>query len=127
MSDMTAYPGTDEKSDLSPVIDEVSSSRLGQWAINAEEAGADINSGGRILWHKSHPARFYYSSAILTSVPPGTTLVKEEIVEPVLPVINVANNEEALQRANNSAYGIIGYLFTNSCHRIATMSERLPF
>jgi succinate-semialdehyde dehydrogenase/glutarate-semialdehyde dehydrogenase len=64
---------------------------------------------------------------VLTDVPATARLVREEIFGPVAPISTFATDEEAIARANDTEYGLVAYLFTESLSRTIKVSEALEF
>jgi acyl-CoA reductase-like NAD-dependent aldehyde dehydrogenase len=77
------------------------------------EAGCPILAGGGPL--SVEPARegYYYAATLFDRVPPDSPLAREEIFGPVLPVIRVRDDAEALAVANDTRYGLAAAVFTS--------------
>ncbi|MGH7611337.1 MAG: aldehyde dehydrogenase family protein [Candidatus Dormibacteria bacterium] len=104
-------------------------------AINSKEQleriGALVRSGveeGATL-HQSHcelPERgFWFRPSFFTGVTPAHRIAREEIFGPVLAVLTFRTPQEAVERANNTRYGLSAGVWTNSGARILWMSQRL--
>ena len=52
---------------------------------------------------------------------------REEIFGPVAPIITFTTEEEAVELANSSEYGLVGYVFTRDNARVIRVSEALEF
>jgi succinate-semialdehyde dehydrogenase/glutarate-semialdehyde dehydrogenase len=61
---------------------------------------------------------------VLTGVPHSVRLT-DEIFGPVAPVTSFASEEEAVSRANDTLYGLAGYLCTRDTGRALRVAERL--
>jgi RHH-type transcriptional regulator, proline utilization regulon repressor / proline dehydrogenase / delta 1-pyrroline-5-carboxylate dehydrogenase len=66
---------------------------------------------------------WYVPPTILTGLPPGSRILREEIFGPVLAVVRVRDIEEALAVANDSEYALTGGLFSRSPSTIARVRE----
>ncbi len=66
---------------------------------------------------------FYVSPTIVTDLPPGSKLLKEEIFGPVLAIVRSRDIEEAVALANASEYALTGGLFSRSPASIAYARE----
>jgi RHH-type transcriptional regulator, proline utilization regulon repressor / proline dehydrogenase / delta 1-pyrroline-5-carboxylate dehydrogenase len=66
---------------------------------------------------------WYVPPTILTGLPPGSRILREEIFGPVLAVVRVRDIEEALAVANDSDYALTGGLFSRSPSTIGRVRE----
>jgi len=62
---------------------------------------------------------------VLGGVPEGARLLKEEIFGPVAPVIGFSDEEQAVAAANDTEFGLVSYVYTESLARGQRMIERL--
>lgn len=60
----------------------------------------------------------YHQPVIITNVTKDMRVVTEEVFGPVLPIIKFSNDEEVLQMANDTEYGLSAYFYTNDKNRI---------
>ena len=82
--------------------------------------GARIACGGRRAFTAS--GGFYVERTILDNVAPSMKVAREEIFGPVLVVTPVSGEEEAVQIANDSIYGLAAAVWTsdmNAAHRVS--------
>jgi succinate-semialdehyde dehydrogenase/glutarate-semialdehyde dehydrogenase len=63
----------------------------------------------------------------LSDVPDDARLLKEEIFGPVAPVRGFADEEQALQWANNTEYGLVAYVYTRDFSRAIRVMEGLEY
>jgi succinate-semialdehyde dehydrogenase/glutarate-semialdehyde dehydrogenase len=73
---------------------------------DAVAAGATLHCGGPV-----DPPRFY-APAVLTGVTPDMRIMREEIFGPVVPIMTVGSEEEAIERANDSEFGLGASVWT---------------
>ena len=66
----------------------------------------------------------YYAPTLYTSAP-GTKVATEEIFGPALTALKFADEEEALALANDTQYGLAGYLWTSDVTRALRFSDRM--
>ena len=76
--------------------------------IRAIETGAKCIIGGYIPEQKG----FFYPPTIVTNVTPKTSSFLEELFGPVAQIISAENDEDALELANNSSFGLGGAIFS---------------
>lgn len=88
---------------------------------DAIEKGATVVAGG----HEIDREKLLFAPTVLTDVTPDMLTIKKETFGPVLPVIKFATEEEALQMANDSEYGLQGSVFTNDMQQADRVMREL--
>jgi len=68
-------------------------------------------------------SKVFCPPTILTSISPNMPIFAQEIFGPVVPVITFQKEEEAIQLANQTEYGLAAYLFTENLSRAFRVSE----
>jgi len=72
------------------------------------------------------PARgFWFPPSLFTEVAPSHRIAREEIFGPVLAVLTFRTAEEAVERANNTRYGLSAGVWTTKGSRILWMADRM--
>ncbi|MGW9402788.1 NAD-dependent succinate-semialdehyde dehydrogenase [Arthrobacter sp. NPDC055585] len=112
-----AEPGTD----VGPLVEEKALAKVQELVDDAVAKGAEVVCGG------SRPERpgFFYAPTVLSGVSPESDLMNEEIFGPVAPVIPFDTEEEVTRLANDTPWGLVGYLFTQDVDRGFRMGEAL--
>jgi acyl-CoA reductase-like NAD-dependent aldehyde dehydrogenase len=100
----------EEGIDVGPVIDENSAKRIQGWVDEAVAQGARLLVGGPRQGAVVQPT-------VLTGTTKGMKVEDEEIFGPVVTLNSFQTFEEAVQRANDSRYGLQGGIFTNDIRR----------
>src|SRR5699024_2754079 len=67
----------------------------------------------------------FFQPTVLTDVQPGSEILVEEIFGPVLAIVPFDNEDEAVQIANDTEYGLVSYAYTENLARGQRMIERL--
>ncbi|WOH80404.1 aldehyde dehydrogenase family protein [Bradyrhizobium sp. BEA-2-5] len=88
------------------------------------DEGATLIAGGLGL-PKGKDKGFYVRPTIFADVKNEMTIAREEIFGPVLVIIGAKDENEAIQIANDTAYGLAGYVFAGSTERAAKVSRSL--
>jgi DNA-binding IclR family transcriptional regulator len=110
----------DPASELGPVIDEQAKARLEQWLGRAAAEGA--HAGDR----PATPARgCFVAPAVVRGVEPGSDLLGAELFGPVLPVIEVDDDADALRLARSGKGGLAAYVFCDDPVRGVGLGEEL--
>jgi succinate-semialdehyde dehydrogenase/glutarate-semialdehyde dehydrogenase len=88
-----------------------------------------IGKGARLLTGGGRPACFehgyFYEPAVLTDVPESARVLHEEPFGPIAPVCGFGDFDEAVARANETPFGLAGYVFTNDMRTAILASEKL--
>ncbi|WP_275293381.1 NAD-dependent succinate-semialdehyde dehydrogenase [Amycolatopsis sp. La24] len=121
---MQALPmgrGTDEGVVVGPLIDEAAVKKVTELVKDATDKGARVLTGGSRVDGPGH----FYPATVLTDVPVDARLASEEIFGPVAPITPFDTEDEAVEKANDTEYGLVSYLFTSDLKRALRVSERL--
>jgi lactaldehyde dehydrogenase/glycolaldehyde dehydrogenase len=91
----------------------------------AIDDGCKVETGGRRptggIFEKGH----WYEPTVLSGATNDMAIMRDEIFGPVAPVARVGSFDEALRLANDSDFGLAGYLFTNDMRRIHRAVQEL--
>jgi betaine-aldehyde dehydrogenase len=109
--------------DLGPMISDIQRQKVEAKLEQAQNLGAKILCGGK------RPSRFdrgyFFEPAVVTEVNHSMPLMREETFGPVAPIMVVKGIEEAVERANDSQYGLGANILTNSLEYAMTAAERI--
>ncbi|QIN80916.1 aldehyde dehydrogenase family protein [Rubrobacter marinus] len=100
--------GFDPDSEMGPIVDEGQRGLIHRHVTEAVEAGATLLSGGEL---PDGPGSFY-PPTVLTGVRAGMSVVDEETFGPVAAVEVVRSFDEALEKANETVYGLAAAVLT---------------
>lgn len=110
-------PGLDETTEMGPLVSEIQWKRVKEYIEIGKKEGAKLELGGDCPQGKPYDKGFYVNPTIFSNVKPEMRIVKEEIFGPVAVVQKFKNEEEAVEMANDSEYGLAGAVFTNDVTR----------
>ncbi|TMK97139.1 MAG: NAD-dependent succinate-semialdehyde dehydrogenase [Actinobacteria bacterium] len=113
--------GTDPATDIGPLIDENQRSKVAELVADASGRGARVLLGGERL----DGAGYFFAPTVLADVPEEAELMAEEIFGPVAPVATFAGEEQAIEAANRTQYGLVAYVYTRDLARALRVCERL--
>lgn len=114
-------PRADRDKTFGPLSSEAAADKLVDQVNRAVEAGGKLWVGGERL----DRAGFYVSPAVLTDIPVGSDIYYEEFFGPVVQIFKVDSDEEALELANNTPYGLGSTVLANEVGRAEAFAEGL--
>jgi succinate-semialdehyde dehydrogenase / glutarate-semialdehyde dehydrogenase len=110
-----------EETDIGPLVDEQGVEKVEAHVADALARGAKVLLGGK------RGEGSYYQPTVITGVDPDMLLMQEETFGPVAPVLVFETEEEAVQRANATPYGLAAYLYTHDLSRALRVAEALEY
>ncbi len=113
--------GTDEGVDVGPLIDEDAVAKVEELVEDAVTKGARVLVGGKRVDGPGH----FYEPTVLANVAPDARGLKEEIFGPVAPVIAFESEDDAIEAANDTEFGLVAYLYTRDAKRSLRVCEAL--
>ena len=108
---------------VGPVIHPVHEKKVLDYIKIGQEEGAKIAIGGQKV--AGPGGGCYISPTLFTNATNDMRISQEEIFGPVLTAIPFKNEEEALKLANDTKYGLSGYLWTSDITRALRFSDHL--
>ncbi|MDX1340894.1 MAG: NAD-dependent succinate-semialdehyde dehydrogenase [Reinekea sp.] len=115
--------GQDRQTELGPLINQTAVGKLDRLLEDALSKGAKLVTGGGI-----HPAGpLFYKPTVITGVNTAMDIAHEEIFGPIAPVYSFATEQQAIQLANATPYGLAAYFFTSDISRMFRVSDALDF
>ena len=117
--------GIDKAVDMGPMVDKKSRDRMFGLIEDAIEKGATLECGGHIpdALHKG----YWMAPTVLSNTTTDMRVFKEEIFGPIAAFMKFKTDDEVLELANDTEYGLASYLFTNNHKRIQRFTEELQF
>jgi succinate-semialdehyde dehydrogenase/glutarate-semialdehyde dehydrogenase len=115
--------GFADGSQQGPLISEDAVAKVQRHIADAVERGASVVTGG-----KRHPlGQHFFEPTLLTGVTRDMLVAQEETFGPVAPVIRFDTEQEALDIANDTPFGLASYFFTRDLGRMWRVGEALEF
>jgi succinate-semialdehyde dehydrogenase/glutarate-semialdehyde dehydrogenase len=121
LSALTVGPGLDEGTDLGPLVNEATRSKVGMLVAGAASDGARVRTGGRAPDRRG----YFYLPTVLDQVPRDAGILSEEIFGPVAPIVRFSAADEAVMLANSTEYGLVAYLYSRDLRRALRVAEAL--
>ncbi|KTR93196.1 succinate-semialdehyde dehydrogenase [Microbacterium testaceum] len=113
--------GTEEGVQIGPLIDDRAVDKAKTLVGDAVERGATVTTGGSPI---DGPGTFF-EPTVVSDVKPGSDILREEIFGPVLAIIPFDDEDDAVRLANDTEYGLVSYVFTESLARGQRMIDKL--
>lgn len=113
--------GHDEGYVMGPLIDKNARDRVLSLVDDAVKSGAKLVKGGEIP--EEFAAGAYMTPTLLVDVTDDMRVSKEEIFGPVIPMQSFSDFDEALEKANNTIYGLSAYYFGHDARQISKAFE----
>ena len=121
MGQMKVGRGTEEDTEVGPLIDEDQLGKVAELVDDALDKGAKALVGA----HKLDGHGYFYEPTVLSDVPQEADLRYEEIFGPVAPIFSFDSEEEAVAAANDTEYGLVAYVYTRDLNRALRVIEGL--
>jgi succinate-semialdehyde dehydrogenase/glutarate-semialdehyde dehydrogenase len=118
--------GRAEGTQIGPMIDDAGLAKAEAHVADAVAHGARVLAGGRRARIAGKADRFM-APTLLAGVTPAMRCFREETFGPVAPVCAFDAEADALRMANDTPYGLAGYLYTRDGARIVRMAEELQY
>jgi betaine-aldehyde dehydrogenase len=108
---------------MGPLATASQRARVEGYIARGIEGGARLASGGRRPAHLERG--FFVEPTIFGNVAPSAVIAREEIFGPVVSVIPFGSEEEGIEMANDSPFGLNASVFTNDVERAYAAARRL--
>ena len=92
---------------------------------DALDRGATVVTGGERPQGEQFSRGNYYLPTLLTNVPEDALIATEECFGPALPIFRVSTLDEAIEKANNSKYGLGSSIWTSDIKTAHIAAERI--
>ncbi|MEM5550186.1 NAD-dependent succinate-semialdehyde dehydrogenase [Pseudoalteromonas neustonica] len=115
--------GIESNTTHGPLVSEKAANDVNNLVQQAISQGAEVNIGGKI----SPLGACYFEPTILTNLDSSMDIFREEIFGPVAPIFKFSNEQEAVDMANDTEFGLASYIFTNNLGRAWRMAKNVEY
>ena len=115
--------GFDKDVTIGPLVNETAVGAMQELMKDATSKGANILVGGNAhdLGH------CFFEPTLVTDIKPDMRMAKEEIFGPIAAVQIFETEDEAIERANDTDFGLAAYFATRDIGRVMRVAERLEY
>ncbi|VVE26334.1 NAD-dependent succinate-semialdehyde dehydrogenase [Pandoraea anhela] len=121
MGALVVGDGVNATTQLGPLVNAGAVSKVQSLVADACAKGARVLVGGHRVERTGH----FFAPTVLTDVPPNADLLRDEIFGPVAPIVVFDTEDEAVEMANDTEYGLMAYVFTKDLSRGMRVADRL--
>lgn len=114
---------TDTDTMIGPMVEKAHFLKVRQFLDDTLAAGATVAYGGKV--YSELGSGWYIEPTIFTDVTPEMRLFQEEVFGPIMAITTFNTEEEAIQLANQSQYGLASSLYTSCVHRAQRVARRI--
>ncbi len=122
---LTVGDGFAEDVAMGPLVNEKIFANAYAQIVDAEAKGARILTGGRRLTGGAFDLGFFLPATIVADADHGMKVMREETFGPVLGVMPYDSDLEAIERANDTLYGLAGFVFSGDVGIALTMADAI--
>ena len=114
----------DDNTTIGPVVSAVQYNKVQDLIKKGIEEGAELVVGG-LGKPEGLTTGYYVKPTVFAGVSNDMAIAREEIFGPVLSILPYKNEEEAIEMANDTDYGLYGYVFSNNAERAKLVANRI--
>ncbi len=123
VAQMKVGNGLKEETEQGPLID------MGAVEVVEEHISDAVGKGARVITGGSRHALggTFFQPTVLADVSPDMRIAREETFGPVAPLFRFKTEEEAIQMANDTEFGLASYFYTRDLARTWRVGEQLEY
>src|SRR3954468_21342709 len=114
-------PGNEPGVVIGPLIDENGVKKAEAHVADAVSKGAKVMLGGK----RHQRGGLFFEPTVIADVTPAMIISREETFGPVAPLIRFKTEDEVIDLANDSEFGLAGYFYSRDIGRIFRVAEKM--
>ena len=116
-------PGLDPGTEQGPLIDDKSVGKVEELIADAVAKGGRITTGG----HRHSRGGLFFEPTVIANASSDMRLAREEIFGPVSPIFKFETEQEAIEAANTTEFGLACYFYTSDLGRTYRVMDGLSY
>lgn len=123
MSDLTIGHGSEDSTKIGPLISKAGLAKVEDHLSDATSKGAKVLTGGK----RSDMGELFFEPTVLTGVTHDMKVTREETFGPLAPLFKFDTEDEVIERANDTEFGLACYFYSNDLSRVWKVTEALEY
>lgn len=115
--------GQDPNTDIGPLINQRAAEKVSSLVTSACSEGADLLIGGS----RANQGNLFFEPTVLRGVTNEMQIAREEIFGPVVTLISFETDDDVIEMANSTEFGLAAYMYSDSVKRAWRVSEELDY
>ncbi len=124
---MVAGNGLENGVSIGPLVNEAAVAKVANQVDDALAKGAVLHNGGRRLTENGLGNGYFYAPTLLSDVNPDMLIYREETFGPVAGIIPFDDDDDIIEMANDTHYGLAAYIYTQNLSKAMRTFEGLDF
>ena len=124
---MRAGNGLEQGINIGPLVNQKAIEKVERQGEDATSKGAELLCGGHRLMDDGLDRGYYYAPTVLSNVTSEMLIYREETFGPVAPIIAFDDDDDVLEMANDTHYGLAAYIYTQNLSAAMRTFEGLRF
>ena len=122
-ADLKIGDGLDDGTDQGPLIDEGAVSKVEEHIADAVEKGGEVIYGGQ----RHERGGNFFVPTVVANVTQDMKIAHEETFGPVAPLFRFSSDEEVVELANDTEFGLASYFYSRDIARVWRVAEALEY
>lgn len=123
VAQLKVAPAFEQGAEQGPLINEKAVEKIQEHIADATAKGAKVVYGGQ----RHALGQTFFEPTVLAGVTPEMLVAKDETFGPLAPVFKFTSEEQAVQMANDTEFGLASYIYTENLSRAWRISEALEY
>lgn len=126
VKELVVGDGHEETTDVGPLINQQAINTVTEHVEDAVKKGAKVLVGGKIAEVEGSSGNFF-EPTVLADVTEDMLIANEETFGPVVPILTFKDEDEVLERANDTHYGLMSHVYTKDLTRVFRFSKEMQY
>ncbi len=123
MSDLKIGHGSEDTTKIGPLISKTGLAKVEDHLSDATSKGAKVLTGGK----RSDKGELFFEPTVLADVTNDMKITREETFGPIAPLYKFETEDEVIERANDTEFGLACYFYSNDLSRVWKVTEALEY